>query len=229
MTAIGEAPDAASFVIAVCRRSWNGRGRFEVHWDGGARTELSVPLKVPGSLERGRITEDTLELIRRLAEHQSDRQIAGILNRQGRRTGTGLPFTEARVRGVRKRAGIAAAAPADPASELLTIERAASELGVSVHTIRRWINAGMLPAEQTTPGAPWRIRLTDEIRARFVPHVPDGYLPLAEAARQLGCARQTVLHKIQRGELRAIHVTKGQRKGLRIEVPAPPLDQLLND
>ena len=100
---------------------------------------------------------------------------------------------------------------------------------MSVHTIRRWINTGLLPAEQTTPGAPWRIRLTDEIRARFVPDVPAGYVPLAEAARQLGCARQTVLHKVQRGELHAIHVTKGQRKGLRIKLPGPRLDQLLND
>jgi excisionase family DNA binding protein len=131
------------------------------------------------------------------------------------------------VRGVRKRAGIPAAPPPDPASELLTIER--EELGVSVHTIRRWINTGLLPAEQTTPGAPWRIRLTAEIRARFVADVPDGHVPLDEAARRLGCARQTVLNKVQHGELDAIQVTNGQRKGLRIKVPAAPLDQLLND
>ena len=205
------------------------RAAVEVQWEGGARTELSVPLKVPGALEQDRVAEDTLELIRRLAEHHTDRQIAGILGRQGRLTGTGLPFTEARVRGVRRRAGIPAAPPPDPTSELLSIERAVSELGVSMHTIRRWINTGLLPAEQTTPGAPWRIRLTDEIRARFVPDVPDGYLPLAEAARRLGCARQTVLHKVQRGELDAIHVTNGQRKGLRIKVPAAPLDLLIND
>jgi excisionase family DNA binding protein len=205
------------------------RADVEVRWEGGARTELSVPLRVPGKLERDRLANDTVELIRRLAAHQTDRQIAGILARQGHRTGTGLPFTEARVRGVRKRAGIPAAPPPDPASELLTIEQAISELGVSTHTIRRWINTGLLPAEQTTPGAPWRIRLSDEIRARFVPDVPDGYVPLAEASRRLGCARQTVLHKVQRGELHAIHVTNGQRKGLRIKVPAAPLDQLLND
>jgi excisionase family DNA binding protein len=205
------------------------RAAVEVCWEGGARTELSVRLNVPGSLERHRIAEDTLELIRRLAEHQPDRQIAGILNRQGRRTGTGLPFTEARVRSVRKRAGIPAAAPREAGGEPATIEQAASQLGVSRHTIRRWINSGLLPAEQTTPGAPWRIQLSDEVRARFVPQVPAGYVPLAEAARQLGCARQTVLHKVQRGELHAIHVTNGRRKGLRIEVPAAPLDRLLND
>ena len=56
------------------------------------------------------------------------------------------------------------------------------------------------------------------VRARFVPDVPDGYLPLGEAARSLGCARQTVLHKVQRGELDAVQVTTGRRKGLRIQV-----------
>ena len=205
------------------------RADVEVQWEGGARTELSVPLRVPGPLQQDRTAEDTIELIRRLAEHQTDRQIAGILGRQGRKTGTGLPFTEARVRGVRRRAAIRAAPPPDPTGEVLTVEQAMSELGVSTHTIRRWIDNGLLPAEQTTPGAPWRIRLTDEIRARFVPDVPDSYLPLADAARRLGCARQTALHKVQRGELDAIHVTNGQRKGLRIKVPASPLDQLLND
>jgi hypothetical protein len=38
-----------------------------------------------------------------------------------------------------------------------------------------------------------------------------------------------VLHRVQRGELRAIHVTRGRRKGLRIEVPAARLDQLINE
>jgi excisionase family DNA binding protein len=204
------------------------RAAVEVQWEGGARTELSFALKVPGRLE-GRVAEDTLELIRRLSEHHCDREIAGILSRQGRLTGTGLAFTEGRVRGIRRHAGIPAAPPPDPNRQLLSIERAASELGVSVHTIRRWINTGLLPAEQTTPGATWRIRLTDEIRARFVPEVPDGYVPLEEAARRLGCARQTVLHKVQRGELDAIHVTNGQRTGLRIKAPAGPLDLLIND
>jgi excisionase family DNA binding protein len=90
---------------------------------------------------------------------------------------------------------------------------------VSRTTIRRWLADGLLLAEQTTPHAPWRIRLTEQVRQRFVPDVPDGFVPLAEAARLLGCARQTVLHKVQRGELQAIQVTQGRRKGLRIQVP----------
>ena len=59
------------------------------------------------------------------------------------------------------------------------------------------------------------------MRAQFVPDVPDDYLPLDLAAKRLGCARQTVLHKVQRGELHAVQVVKGRRKGLRIQVLQP--------
>src|SRR4029453_2962230 len=125
--------------------------------------------------------------------------------------------------------GIPAAPAPDPESELVTIQQAAAELNVGTHPIRRWLNQGLLPGEQAMPGAAWRIRLTDEVRARFVPEVPEGFVPLAEAARVLGCARPTGLQKVQRGKLRAIEVTNGRRKGLRIEVPAASLNRLLNE
>jgi excisionase family DNA binding protein len=51
-----------------------------------------------------------------------------------------------------------------------------------------------------------------------MPTVPDGWVGLDEAATLLRVARQTVLHKVQRGELQAVHVNRGQRKGLRIKV-----------
>ncbi|HEU4905376.1 MAG TPA: recombinase family protein [Solirubrobacterales bacterium] len=214
-------------VVVTCH-SEERRADVEVAWEGGARTELSVKLNARGP-ERRKLSEDSIELIGRLAQHQADWQIAAILNRQGRRTGTGLPFTQARVRSARQRAGISAAPAPDPDSDVVTIEEAANQLEVSTATIRRWLADGLLPAEQVTPGAPWRIRLTDDVRRRFVPEVPEGFVPLAEAARQLGCARQTVLHKVQRGELKSVQVTKGRRKGLRIEVPGASLDRLVNE
>ena len=191
----------------------------EIIWEGGARTELTVPLVKRGS-ERNRTSEDTIELIRKLAAHTTDQQIAAILNKQGRRTGTSLVFNEPRVRSVRLKHGIPTAPPPDPASDLFTVAQAATELSVAETTIYRWLRAGLLPAEQTTAHAPWRIRLTDEVRSRFVPDVPDNYLPLDEAAKRLGCARQTVLHKVQRGDLHAVQVTTGRRKGLRIQIEA---------
>ncbi len=203
--------------IIVTVREDPRRAEIEIVWEGGAHTELLVPLIRRGP-ETTRTSEDTIELIRQLAAHHPDHQIAAILNKQGRLTGTGLPFTEPRVKRARKQHQIPAAPPPDPDSGIFSIAQAADELGVAHTTIYRWLQAGLLPGEQTTPHAPWRIRLTNEIRARFVPDVPDDYVPLAEAAKRLGVARQTVLHKVQRGELHAIQVTTGRRKGLRIHV-----------
>jgi excisionase family DNA binding protein len=193
------------------------RAEVEIIWEGGARTELTVPLVKRGT-ERNRTSEHTIELVRKLAAHTGDQQIAAILNKQGRRTGTGLPFNQPRVASLRVKHGIPAAPPPDPGSGLFTVDQAAVELGAAQSTVYRWLRAGLLPAEQTTPHAPWRIRITDEIRSRFVPDVPDDYLPLDLAAKRLGCARQTVLHKVQRGELHAVQVVSGRRKGLRIQV-----------
>jgi DNA invertase Pin-like site-specific DNA recombinase len=212
--------------VVITVHAADKRADVEICWEGGARTELTVRLNARGP-ERRRLPEDTVQLIRRLAAHHPDHQIAAILTKNGHRTGTGLTFTASRVRSARQRAGIPAAPPPDPESELVTINQAATELGVSLFTIRRWLRDGLLPGEQAAPSAPWRIRLTDEIRARFVPDIPDDYLSLAEAAKALGCARQTVLHKVQRGELQAIHVTRGRRKGLAINVPAPTMDRLI--
>jgi DNA invertase Pin-like site-specific DNA recombinase/predicted DNA-binding transcriptional regulator AlpA len=191
--------------------------RIEVFWEGGARSELSIRLLRRGG-ERTRTSEDTIALIGRLAVHHPDDQIAGILNKQGRRTGTGLPFTATRVKSLRQRNGIPDRLPPAPDSQTISIKQAAVELGVCHTTIYRWLRAGLLPGEQVTPNAPWRVRLTDEIRSRFVPDVPDGYLPLDEAAKRLGVARQTVLHQVQRGQRHAIQVTHGRRQGLRIQV-----------
>jgi len=203
--------------VVVTVRQDPRRAELEIAWDGGARTELQVPLIRRGP-DRRRTAQDTVALIRQLAEHTPDQQIAAILNKQRRRTGTGLPFNQSRVKHLRQQHAIPAAPPPDPDSGLVTIQQAAAELSVSAPTIYRWLRDGLLPGEQTTPHAPWRIRLTDEIRGRFVPDVPDDYLPLDDAAKRLSCARQTVLHKVQRGELDAVQVTQGRRKGLRIKV-----------
>ena len=101
----------------------------------------------------------------------------------------------------------------------MTVERAAEILGVAPSTMHRWLNDGFIAGEQLTPGAPWKIRMTDDLRSRFVEKAPAGYLPMIEATRLLGLSRQTILQRVKRGELKAVHVRLGRRKGLRIRVP----------
>ncbi|MGZ6617753.1 MAG: recombinase family protein, partial [Solirubrobacteraceae bacterium] len=170
----------------------------ELIWQGGARTELPVRVR-HSTVKRSGTRPDLIDLVRRLAAHSSDREIAIVLSKQGWKSPTGLPFTERRVRAVRERGNIPPAPRTPPNGTGVSINEAARQLGVSTPTIRRWLAEGLLPAEQTTEHAPWRIRLTDEVRKHFVPTVPDGYMKLDDAARQLGVARQTVLNQVRAG------------------------------
>lgn len=194
-------------------------------WEGGATTEFTMELNRAGVHSRT-TDEDTVELVRRLAAHYDDSTIAAILSKQGRRTGTGLTFTKNRVKTLRVSRAIPAFEPAAPAvapheddAPIVTVDSAAKELGVNKSTIYRWLRDGFIIGEQLTPGAPWRIRLDDTLRSKVVGDAPDGWLSLDQAAKTLGVARQTVLHKVQRGELDAVHVNRGRRKGLRIQLP----------
>ena len=83
-----------------------------LRWKGGAITELSVPLK-RNPPQRLRTDEDTIDLLRRLAAHYPDATIAGILNRQGRRTARGLSFTASRVQSLRHHWNIPCHQPSD--------------------------------------------------------------------------------------------------------------------
>ena len=100
----------------------------------------------------------------------------------------------------------------------MTVAQAAQALGVVSSTICRHINEGLIVAEQLTPGAPWRIWITDELRARYVAQAPEGYVPVQEAKRILGVSRQTIWQRVKRGEMKAIFVSRGKHKGIRILV-----------
>ena len=99
-----------------------------------------------------------------------------------------------------------------------TIKQAAEALCVAPSTIHRWLNEGIIAGEQLTPGAPWRIRITDELRARVAEEAPDGFLTVYQTMRMLGVSRQTVWQRVKRGDIQAIHVTRGRQKGLRLKV-----------
>ena len=197
--------------------------QVQIIWQGGASTGLQMP--IPASGRHSRVTsEDTLDLVRRLASRYDDTTIAQILSQQNRRTATGLPFRKTHVRALRARHGIpgyqappANVTPGCQDATVVSITEAARQLGVSSATIYRWLRDGFVTGEQLTPGAPWQIRINQQLRDMVRPQAPDGWLPLSQAAARLGVARQTVLNKVQRGELNAIYLTRGRRKGLRIQ------------
>jgi hypothetical protein len=194
------------------------RAHLTLRWRGGALNDIDL------NLSRRRATvrtdEHTVALVRRLANHYPDAVIAGILNRQERKTAYGHRFTANLVASLRKSWKIPCFERpiTPPEGELLTVAKIPAELGVAASTVHRWVNDGTVAGEQLTPGAPWRIRLTHDLHARVAEQAPEGYLTMYQTMRLLGISRQTVLHRVKLGEIKAIHVRQGCKKGLRLKV-----------
>jgi DNA invertase Pin-like site-specific DNA recombinase/uncharacterized protein YndB with AHSA1/START domain len=204
-------------IVAVDRDEY--RAHLTLRWRGGELTDIDLP--VPRFQPRGlRTNEDIISLLPRLAALYPDEVIAGILNRQGHKTATGERFTANQVGSLRRYRGIPRFQPPaqSPVGEVVPIRKAAQIFGMNTSTIHRWLAEGFIAGEQVTPGAPWQIRITEELRARIAEQAPPEYLPMLEATMKLGVSRQTVLQRVKRGELQAILVTSGRRKGLRIRV-----------
>ena len=98
---------------------------------------------------------------------------------------------------------------------------AAKQLRLAPSTLHRRLGDGFIAGEQITPGAPWRIRLTDDIRNLFVDDAPDGWLAMLEATLAYGVSRQTIMQRVKRGELQAVHLSTGRRKAC-VSSPQPP-------
>jgi hypothetical protein len=189
-----------------------------VRWRGGAVSELNVDLRVCRQ-PAIRTDEQTLDLLRRLACHYDDAIIAGILNRQGRRTARGQRFTANHVGNLRRYRKIARYehSATNQEGDSVTRQKAAEMLGLAPSTMHRWLMDGFIAGEQLTPGAPWRIRVNDDLRSRFVETAPADFVTMQEATRILGVSRQTVLQHVKLRQLEAVHILCGRRKGLRIK------------
>jgi DNA invertase Pin-like site-specific DNA recombinase len=190
----------------------------KIVWVGGAVTEKTVHL--PRVRNKRRTSDDLVGIVQRLAEKFADDQIARILIRQGHKTATGLNFSAHRVANLRWSHGIPPyKKPKDEHPTSYTAQQAAQILQVSFPTILNWVKSGFIRGEQMTEGAPWEIFLTDEDIGRLTAQdVPEGWLPLTLAARQLGVSKQTILNWVKSKKLEYIYVNKGKRKGLRISI-----------
>jgi len=190
-----------------------------LRWRGGMIIDLKVDLWNPRT-SAIKTDENTVDLIRRLAVHYPDQIIAGILNRQGRLTATGQRFIANRVSSIRNHRKIPRYDKSNKTNdgELVTVTKAARMIGVSPSTVHRWLNDGFIAGEQITAGAPWRIRVTDELLSRIVEKTPAGYVPMQVATKKLGVSRQTVLQRVKRGELDAVHLRCGKEIQLRINI-----------
>ena len=131
--------------------------------------------------------EDTVDLVRRLADHYDDTTIAhDLVPAATAAPAPGCPSPRAGS----SRCGCPAASPPtsrpklsppdDDDAVVVTVAEAERLLGVGKVTIYRWLRDGFITGEQLTAGAPWRIRIDQAVRDRIVPDRP----------RRLGRARR---------------------------------------
>jgi hypothetical protein len=132
---------------------------FVIHWRGGSHTRFAMPRPRGGVGQK--TTDDDLEIIRKMAVKYGDAEIANVLNRLGRRTGKGKRWNQDRVSSARQKHSIRGQSSplVDPA--VLNMNEAARHCGVSDTTIRRMVEAGVLPMKQVVPWAPWEILRSD--------------------------------------------------------------------
>ena len=106
-----------------------------IHWTGGRHTEVRIP-----RVKTGRYPSDTsptaVEVIRKLAGHWPDRELAVSLNRMRCKTGDGETWTTVRVREMRERLGIAEYDPPKADGQMISLMKAAERLGIW-HGIRK--------------------------------------------------------------------------------------------
>ena len=202
-------------------RSQEERYQVRIVWKGGATTERELVRFTSGGQAHA-TPLDTVELVRKLALEFDDAQIARILNRQGRRSGLGLAFTKQSVMSMRGKNRIPSAPKPlarDEREGPFTLDQAARELGVTVGTVQRWLREGLLAGQQSVPGAPWRIVLTDEVRRRLSgSDAPQGWVGLIEAARRLGVGKSQVAYLVKQGKVPAVRTCVGKRSCWRIDV-----------
>jgi len=196
------------------------RHRAAVVWKGGATTELEVRRCRRGQAHVAE--EETVALVRLLAQEFNDAQVARILARRGIYNMHGKAYTRSGIVALRRTHDIPALEQPrvhDPREGPFTVEEAARELEVSPSTIHRWLREGVLRGGQVAPGAPWRIVLTEEIRRRLTAgEAPAGWVGLGEAARRLGVPKSTAAHWVNTGKLRAVRTMIGKRSCWRIEL-----------
>ena len=207
-------------VVTVDRPRATAEGH--VAWEGGAISRMRLALPKRGE-NAASTSPEVVELVRRLAPDHDDAYIADQLNHGGHATALGHAFNASSVRYVRLSRGILdrrdqpRAAPED-GQGWLSLTQAQAALGVSRATLQRWLVDGFATGRQAGGGR-WEVRVDEELRAKVLAELPEGWARLDQAARALGVARQTVLDRIRRGELRAVHVQQGRRFALAIELP----------
>lgn len=144
-----------------------------VHWRGGVHTELRVPRRRRGQCAN--TSKDIVQAVRLLVRVCPDDLIAGVLNRNGLRTGRGNRWTQERIAALRSYRKIPSHSPEKRREEgWMNLTEAAHSLGISARTLRLAVERGEIEGEHPLDVGPWilnRDALQAEAAAKLVERV----------------------------------------------------------
>lgn len=211
--------------VTLDARSQPGSTRVGIRWRTGATTTLVVARPRPGTSPAVKVAER----VRQLAACLPDHQVAEKLNAEGFPTATGLPWTLARVRAVRRKHQIPTGCPyttpsAGPRGDgLVKVGEAAQVLGVNRTMITDWFHQGFIQGAQRGPRSALWVRLdaADLHRLDGSAALLPGMIPLEEAAGRLQLDKNGIRDTIAAGRLQAYRL-KVDRRCRWFLLSAPP-------
>ena len=161
-----------------------------IHWKGGLHTEVRVPRRRRG-YNNAQTDKTLVEAVSILAKICSDDLIAGVLNRNGHKTGRGNRWTRERVTALRSHHHVPCYSPERKQAEgWMNLTEASALLKLSPRTVRLAVEAGELCADHPLSDGPWifnRSGLTTAAAERLTKRVHRGSLrPAIPAENQSG-------------------------------------------
>lgn len=169
------------------------RLRVVVRWQGGATTELAVPMYLQGSAA-------VYHRVCDLTCTHTDSEIAALLNQEGQTTHTGKAWTTERVAGFRTDHAIPSAFTTVEALRLresgyVTTAEAAAHVDVQPQEVLTWLRWGVVCGKQAEKYGPVWILWNDELRERLSGAAPldSRMLPVRNLCRERQQTIQDVL------------------------------------
>jgi hypothetical protein len=131
-----------------------------IHWAGGVHTEHRLPRRRRG--QRNSTPANIVEAVNQLALIVKDDVIAGLLNRNGIKTGNGNRWIREKVTSLRSKNRIPVHRPTDDGVEpWLNLRHAAAFIGVTPRTLQLAAKRGEIDALHPLGEGPWIFRRED--------------------------------------------------------------------
>lgn len=131
--------------------------RLGLRWRNYCSEEIYATKPLPKGTAR-KHTQETVDLIRKLASSMTDNQIAAYLNESGLCTPEGRSFTVNSINWIRHLHNIQGLFTKRKG---LSVKEVADKLSVTPGIVYYWIERGILDAKKDAPGWPWDIQMDE--------------------------------------------------------------------